>query len=122
MNVHWPNFLVADEGGVTIGLGQVKTHRDGSRELASIAVVPERRHEGIASAIIKTLLARETEDVLYLTCQPRLEGYYQRFGFRRIQRADYPPYFRRFMPIFNFVANWFGAQILVMRKDSGRVE
>ena len=122
INLHWPNFLVADEGGVVIGLGQVKTHGDGSRELASIAVVPERQHEGIASAIIKTLLTRETEDVLYLTCQPTLEGYYERFGFRRIQRAEYPPYFRRFMPIFNFVARWFGAQILVMRRDSGSVK
>ncbi len=117
MNLHWPNFVVADDHGTVIGLGQVKTHRDGSRELASIVVVPERQHEGIATAIINTLLARETGDVLYLTCQPDLEGYYARFGFDRVESAEYPQYFRRFLPIFNFVGRWFGIRILVMRRD-----
>jgi N-acetylglutamate synthase-like GNAT family acetyltransferase len=42
MNLRWPNFVVAEEDGEVIGMGQVKSHGDGSRELASIAVVPAR--------------------------------------------------------------------------------
>ncbi|HEY2941485.1 MAG TPA: hypothetical protein VGN09_03535, partial [Vicinamibacteria bacterium] len=42
MNLRWPNFLVAESDGGVVGIGQVKTHRDGSRELASMVVVSER--------------------------------------------------------------------------------
>jgi hypothetical protein len=44
---NWRNFLVAeDEAGRLIAIGAVKTHGDGSRELASIATVPEARGRG----------------------------------------------------------------------------
>src|SRR6266851_2737668 len=88
MNLHWPNFVVAEDDGVIVGVGQVKAHGDGSRELASIAVVPA------------------------------LEGYYERFGFRRLEPAEYPPYFARMIPLINVVARLFGTQILVMRREA----
>src|SRR5712692_9657787 len=40
MNLQWPNFVVAEEDREMVGMGQVKSHGDGSRELASIAVLP----------------------------------------------------------------------------------
>ena len=40
MKLDWYRFVVADEGGRVVGTGQVKTQRDGAREVASIAVVP----------------------------------------------------------------------------------
>ena len=116
MSLEWPHFVVAEEEGAIVGLGQVKPHGDGSRELASIAVVPARQGEGIGSAIIKTLLARESGVVLHLTCRREMGGYYERFGFRRLATAEYPPYFKRLMPIVNVVARLFGTQILVMRR------
>lgn len=122
MNLHWPNFVVAEEGGAIVGVGQVKTHGDRSRELASIAVVPGRQGEGIGSAIISTLLTREAGGVMYLTCREQLQGYYERFDFRRLEVAEYPPYFRRLVRIANVVARMFGTRILVMRRDSARVE
>ena len=115
MSLKWPNFVVAEEDGAIVGLGQVKPHGDGSRELASIAVVPARQSHGIGSAIIKALLARELGAILHLTCRRELGGYYERFGFRRLVAAEYPPYFKRLMPIVNVVARLFGTQILVMR-------
>ncbi|MGZ6345051.1 MAG: GNAT family N-acetyltransferase [Candidatus Limnocylindrales bacterium] len=117
MDLHWPNFVVAEDDAV-IGIGQVKQHGDGSRELASMAVVPERQGQGIGGAIIETLLAREP-GVLHLTCRRQLEGYYARFGFRRLERAEYPPYFRRLMPIVNLISPLFGTRIIVMRRDPG---
>ena len=116
MSLNWPNFVVAEDGGAIVGIGQVKTHGDGSRELASIAVIPARQSQGIGGAIIQTLLARE-RGVVHLTCRSQLQGYYERFGFRRLESAEFPSYFRRMLPIINMVARLFGIQILVMRRD-----
>jgi N-acetylglutamate synthase-like GNAT family acetyltransferase len=93
-DLRWQRFLAADEGGRVIGVAQIKPHGDGSRELASLAVVPERRDQGVGSALVRALLATETGPV-YLTCADRLEGYYARFGFRCLEPAEMPPYFRR---------------------------
>lgn len=96
----WPRFIVAHDGWQVIGVGQIKPHRDGRRELASIAVVPEWQGQGVGSAIIMALLARES-GTIYLTCMDRLVPYYTRFGFRRVERADMPPYFRRVERLMN---------------------
>jgi N-acetylglutamate synthase-like GNAT family acetyltransferase len=117
MSLNWPNFVMAEEDGVVVGVGQVKPHGDGSRELASIVVVPERQGQGIGSAVIKTLLASNPGVVLHLTCRSRLQSYYERFDFRRLDQAEYPPYFRRLIPIVNLVGRFTGLQILVMRRE-----
>lgn len=88
----WPHFIVAEDGGAVVGVGQVKPHRGGMRELASIAVVPARQGEGIGSTIVRELLQRE-RGMLHLTCRSQLQGYYERFGFRRLEPRDYPTYF-----------------------------
>lgn len=118
MSLNWPNFVVAEEEGAIVGVGQVKPHGDGSRELASMAVVPARQGDGIGSAIIKTLIAREPDAVLHLTCRRQMGAYYERFGFQRLEAAEYPPYFRRLIPIVNVVARVFGTRILVMRREA----
>src|SRR5213594_481541 len=94
MNLAWPNFLVAEEDGAVVGIGQVKTHGDGSRELASMVVVPERRGQGIGRALIESLIDRYPHEVLHLTCRRELGVYYERFGFRRLVSSEYTPYFR----------------------------
>ncbi len=99
----WRRFLVAVADGRIVGTGQIKPHRDGSRELASIAVLTAYRHRGVASAIIRALVARQ-EGPLFLICRARLETFYRQFGFRRADRAELPPYFRsfyRFMRLFD---------------------
>ena len=93
MDLHWPNFVVADQDGSIVGVGQVKTHGDASRELASIVVIPGRQRQGTGRAIIDTLLARERGVVLHLTCRRELRGFYERFGFRSLVSAEFPPYF-----------------------------
>ncbi len=118
MSLQWPNFVVAEEGGAIVGVGQVKAHGDGSRELASIAVLPAHQGRGIGRALIERLLARERGVVLHLTCRRELEGYYQRFGFRRLEPAEYPPYFKRLIPLVNLVARLLRTRILVMRREA----
>ena len=113
----WPRFVVAEDGGGIVGVGQVKQHRDGTRELASIAVIPERQGKGIGSTIIRELLGRET-GVVHLTCRSQLQGYYQRFGFMRLEPSEYPPYFARRMSMINAFLRPFGIRIIVMRRLS----
>ncbi len=91
----WCQFVVAvTPVGELIACGQVKIHGDGSRELASIAVMPEYRNEGIASTIIAHLINIYPKP-LYLTCRSSLETFYQQFKFQTIREDEMPPYFRR---------------------------
>jgi amino-acid N-acetyltransferase len=117
MSLHWQHFTVAEEDGQTIGIGQIKKHGDGSRELASIAVIPAYQHRGVASAIISELLARESGP-LYLFCRAPLAPFYERFGFRRIERAEMPPYFRRMHRLGNLFEKLARStvQIAVMKR------
>lgn len=93
MSLNWQRFIVAEVDGQVLSTGQIKIHKDGSRELASIATRPAYQGRGLASKIIRALLAQETEK-LYLTCVDSNEPFYQRFGFKRIYLREMPPYFR----------------------------
>src|SRR5262249_34655451 len=90
-NLDWPNFLIAEDttSRQVVGIGQVKPHGDGTRELASIAVIPDRQRQGIARMLIDALLARES-GTLYLICEHDNQGLYERFGFVALQPADMP--------------------------------
>jgi N-acetylglutamate synthase-like GNAT family acetyltransferase len=118
--LHWPRFVVAvdEESGRVVGTGQIKLHGDGSRELASIAVLPERRRQGVASLVIWHLL-RQTPGRLYLTCRSRLGSFYERFGFRAVDLDDMPPYFRRLKRLVNIFRLRVrgGDTLLVMKRD-----
>jgi N-acetylglutamate synthase-like GNAT family acetyltransferase len=118
-DLDWRRFLVAEEDGRIVGVGQIKPHHDGSRELASLAVIPERQKQGVGAAIVRALLAGEN-GALHLMCLDQLEPYYARFGFRRLAPDEMPPYFRRISRlagIFRFAASLSGRQIqlIVMR-------
>ena len=105
LGIEWQRFIVAEdvtgEAPRIVGMGQVKVHGDGSRELASIATVPDRRGEGIATAIIDALLSTQAGDV-YLTCRVRNEKFYERFGFGRVTEPQgVPPYFAQLVRLMN---------------------
>jgi N-acetylglutamate synthase-like GNAT family acetyltransferase len=116
----WHRFLIAEDQGQRIGIGQVKPHGPGVRELASIATVPERRGQGIATKIINALLEKETQP-LYLMCEKHNETFYQPFGFKRIGVDEMPPYFKRiaqFMWVMTFLMRLFGQSVeLVIMKQ-----
>jgi N-acetylglutamate synthase-like GNAT family acetyltransferase len=120
--LNWPRFRVAEDAGRVVGVAQIKYHRDASRELASLAVVPDRQGEGIGSVLIEHWLAQpEGQPPLYLMCAAPLESYYTRFGFRKVERPNMPPYFRRLTRaagVFFAVAALFGERhtIVVMHR------
>ncbi len=94
--IDWRRFVAAvDSSDRLIGCGQVKPHRDGSRELSSVAVVEEWRGKGVARAIIERLM-EEHEPPLWLTCRSSLMPLYAKFGFREVRAGEEQPrYFRR---------------------------
>ncbi len=125
MNLHWEHFILAvDEQGQMIGCGQIKTHRDGSRELASIAVEPCCRGQGVARALIERLMAG-AKPPLYLTCRGSLIPLYEKFDFRVVgSTKDMPPYFRLIARIFRIVRRLFRMQdsLAVMIWEHPQVE
>lgn len=104
MNVHWENFLVAEEDNRIIGIGQVKPYRN-ARELGSLVVMNRRREQGVGAAIIKALIARESGP-LFLFCLQFREPYYAKFGFRRAFMRDLPRSLK-----FKYAIGWFFTRV-----------
>ena len=81
LGLHWSRFTLAvNHVGEIIGCGQLKRHRDGSVELASLAVSKRWRRMGVGRAIIESLIDSH-KGRLWLTCQSKLIPLYERFGF-----------------------------------------
>lgn len=97
----WKRFLVAvNDSGQVIGCGQIKPHGGDVRELASIAVMPDYRGQGIARAIIEMLL-RENPKPLYLMCISHNGPMYEKFDFHIIDNSQMPRYFSRIKKLFD---------------------
>lgn len=113
----WPRFLVAESAsGEFIGCGQLKPHSDGSLELASIAVIPGWRGKGVARMLIEALMSQAPRP-LYLTCRGKLGPFYEKFGFRSLQRDEMPPYFRRLSWLAAILGKLIDETMLVMKLD-----
>lgn len=123
LGLHWSRFWVAVTASHRlIGCGQVKSHRDGSWELASIAVEADWRGCGVARALITQLLAGHTGP-LWLTCMDRLIPLYAQFGFVEVTAtADMPPYFRRISYLFRLITRCSSSEeyLAVMHRPTAR--
>jgi N-acetylglutamate synthase-like GNAT family acetyltransferase len=119
LSLDWRRFFVAtDRNGEVIACVQVKPHRDGTRELASLVVHEAHRRKGLAAALIHQVL-QTYPGVLYLMCQARLENYYRRFGFQSVRPENLPPYFRRIAHLAGIFRVIFPPErgLLVMRRE-----
>ena len=117
-DLDWQRFAVAmSPAGEVIGCVQVKPHRDGSRELASLVVHPDWRGRGVARALIEHLLAVHPGN-LYQMCRSVLGPFYEKFGFRIVQPAEMPKYFRRISRLAGILDRLRseGLSLLVMKR------
>ena len=114
----WKRFTVAvDPAGTVIGCGQLKPHGSKVLELASIAVTPDRRGEGIARAVIESVLL-DSPRPLYLMCMSHNGPMYEKFGFYEIADAESPRYFQRMRKFFNIATMLKRSEeLLVMRLE-----
>lgn len=95
LGIDWRRFVLAvDEAGTIVGCAQVKPHGDGTRELASLVVVPSWRGRGVSQRLIETLQAAAGPP-LYLTCRSGLTEFYARFGFALLTDFEMTSYYRR---------------------------
>jgi amino-acid N-acetyltransferase len=93
-NLHWQNFLVAEDNGKVIGIRQIKVYPQGTREAASGFVLPEYRRRGVSAQLMSALLARERGPVYAMVSQKRTP-YYEQFGFRQVDPSQLPADFRK---------------------------
>ena len=115
MNLDWHRFVLAvDRSGKMLGCGQLKPHGHDVIELASIAVEPSYHHQGIARTIIEYLIDGAPRP-LYLTCRSNLGSFYEKWGFRSIEPAEMPPYFRRLSRLVNAMGAFMNETMLVMK-------
>jgi N-acetylglutamate synthase-like GNAT family acetyltransferase len=115
-NVHWPNFLIAEEAGRIIGIGQVKPYRSG-RELGSLVVAADRRESGVGGAIIKALVERERGPLL-LFCQAFREPFYSKFGFQRCGLRDLHGEFKLKYALGSVFTRLVGHRLIVMQRPT----
>lgn len=118
MGLDWRRFtLVEDADGEVVACGQIKPHRDGSRELASLVVAEPWRGKGIGSAVVHALMADQGPP-LYLMCRSSLMDYYARFGFEELTpEMEQPPYFQRVRRLFGKLVDWMasdGSHLAIM--------
>ena len=115
-SLDWMRFLVAvTEDERLVGCGQVKPHGEDILELASIAVSPEFRGQGIGRRVVERLLI-ENPRPLYLICMSHNGPFYEKFGFQILSSRQMPRYYQRIYGLFK-TADIFlksGEQLLVM--------
>jgi N-acetylglutamate synthase-like GNAT family acetyltransferase len=115
----WQRFILAvTPEGEAIGCGQIKPHRDGSQELASIAVTSAWQGKGVARAIIERLMDG-VDTPLYLMCVSTMGPMYEKFGFRGLEEDEMPKYFRRVSKLAGFIEplQKEGHTLLVMGRE-----
>jgi N-acetylglutamate synthase-like GNAT family acetyltransferase len=92
----WKRFVVAENGeGKIIACGQLKIHKDGTKEVASIVVREDERGKGLGKRMIEQLM-QAVELPLWLMCRSGLVPLYEHFGFAEVwEDEQLPPYFGR---------------------------
>ena len=116
MNVHWQNFLVAEDARGIIGIGQIKPY-PGGRELGSLVVAPERRQSGVGAALINALIEK-SPGPLVLFCLVFREAYYAKFGFKRVALRDLPASFKFKYALGSFFTRLFRYRLIAMTRPA----
>lgn len=115
--LNWERFIIAESDGEFAGCVQIKPHGDGVRELASLAVKPDRQGQGIGGQLIRALSEYERGE-LYLMCRSNLATYYERFGFNAVNPAQVPNSFKMPMRLGRLLAKLTKFEGLsVMRRE-----
>jgi N-acetylglutamate synthase-like GNAT family acetyltransferase len=111
LGLDWRRFMIAvGPDDQLIGCGQIKVHKDGSRELASIAVRENWRRRGVASGIIDCLLQNEKGNI-WLMCRSKMVPFYAKLGFEEVpQVEELPSFFRRIHKLWVFLCSISGGK------------
>ena len=117
--LRWPRFVIAENyAGEVVGCVQIKPHRGGAFELASLVVAENYQGQGVARSLVAHLTANHEGD-LYLMCRSSLGEFYEKLGFIPVSEPKMPPYFRRISRLTSLIEflQKEGETLLVMRKS-----
>ena len=123
IDLDWRRFLVAVDRSDVVACAQVRPHRGGTRELASVAVSLSHRGRGLGRAVAEAAISREPVRPLYLYTESRTEAFWARFDFRAVDGAAIPRDLRRSLRIARLATAVFSIamreryRIVVMRRD-----
>jgi N-acetylglutamate synthase-like GNAT family acetyltransferase len=108
IGLNWQRFILAvTADDQIIGCVQLKPHRGGVLELASLVVIKGWRRKGVARLLIENL--KETaEPPIWLMCMSRLKKFYEPFGFRQVRLGEPMPGYYRWMLRMTFIINRLG--------------
>jgi N-acetylglutamate synthase-like GNAT family acetyltransferase len=104
---------------------QVRIHRRGSRELASLVVEPSHRRSSLGSRLVETVI-EDAPGTLYLMTIRETEAFFRRFGFGAVKAGATPADFRRQLRIGQVATAIFSIparrrlQIVAMRREAGQ--
>ena len=119
----WRRFTVAvNANEKVIGCVQIKPHRDGSQELASLVVDGDYQGMGIARKLVADMI-RNYAGELYLMCRANLGDFYEKFGFRGIAEHEMPVYFKRVSKLSSIVeiVQKDGETLLIMKHEGEKL-
>jgi N-acetylglutamate synthase-like GNAT family acetyltransferase len=85
----WKKFWIIEQKGRIVACGKLCEYVTYS-VVYNVLVVPECRHQGVGSALVKHLIAQATKP-LYLACFANRIGFYTRLGFVQIRSSDLSP-------------------------------
>jgi len=88
---HLHTAVVASRGERVVACAALEIYPDGAL-LRSVAVAPEARGEGLGQQIVRAALdlARQEGTAAVYLLTTTAEGFFPRFGFRRVSRDDVP--------------------------------
>ena len=111
LGLDWRRFIIAvGPDDRMIGCGQIKVYKDGTRELASIAVRENWRKRGVATRIINYLLQNEAGNI-WLMCRSEIVPFYARFGFDEVTHVEeLPSYFRKIYRLWRLLSRITGGK------------
>lgn len=85
------DFFVIREGDMVVGCGALHICWGDLLEVKAVAVVEEKQHTGVGSALVEECLAEANElnvpEVFVLTYEP---DFFARFGFRQVDLMELP--------------------------------
>jgi N-acetylglutamate synthase-like GNAT family acetyltransferase len=119
MGLDWKRFVVVvNEKDEVVACGQIKLHRSEVYELASIAVKPGYRGQGLARRVIESLLAKSPRP-LYLMCLASMGKLYEKFGFSSLEYERMPRYFQKIAKLAGLTDTLMksGDGLLVMKME-----
>lgn len=123
-DLDWRRFMVAVDGDRVVGTVQVRIHRRGSRELASLVVASSHRRSGLGGRLVETVIG-DVPGTLYLMTIRETEGFFRRFGFGAVKAGSTPADFRRQVRIGQIATAIFSIpagrrlRIVAMRRQAG---